>query len=804
MERLSAAVQQLLVDLLGRRATAADAGLEISLERSSPWPPWVTVLLVIGLASWVFWLYSREQGRRSTRWRVGLAAIRLSLVCLVLIMMYGWTVNRHRTDLPDLVVVLDDSRSMAIEDQPDRPEHDAKLTARLRRAGLVAASRWHQALSLLIDPEQGWLARLARRYRLQVYRVAGTARLVTPDPQGQFGAALRQIAPQQPASRLGVGLQQILEAQRGRPTAAVVLLSDGITTSGATLEDAAELARRRAIPLYLVGLGSEHPPRDVRLSDLIVEEAVFVDDVVRFDFQIQHDGFAGRTVAVQLADETGQVLDRQEIPLSEFAGAQPVRLSYRPSAAGVHQYIIEASALPGEFSHENNRLQRTVLVRDARVRVLMLQAYPSYEFRTLKHLLSRGVRRSDQERIIELTTVLQTADIELAAQDETAIQVFPVSREDLFSYDVLIIGDADPSLLSGSVMDNVAAFVKERGGGVVFIAGPRFTPLAWRETPLAQLLPIDLSTASTPPPTSVLSDAAAVVPTSLGLQTSYLQLGDTHAATDSIWRNLPGIYWFVAAPDLRPAARVLAEHGSLRSADESAWPIISMQFVGAGKVVFHGTDETYRWAQHLGNDIYHARYWLQLIRYLSRSKLLSSGEVAEVLTDRSSYLQGEAIRIQTRFFDDRLAPPNDDGVRVGLAASDGRRRELGLRREAAVRGTFSGFVNDLDPGDYRVWLTAPAIEPLPTARHFRVEPPAGEAAELQMKSQEMQAAAAASRGQFYRIHEVDRLLAELPRGRRVRLKSLPVQPIWNSAWLASLFVALIAAEWIVRKKVGLV
>ena len=45
------------------------------------------------------------------------------------LMLYGWTVQRHRTDLPDVVVVLDDSASMGLVDQYD----DASLAAEIKR-----------------------------------------------------------------------------------------------------------------------------------------------------------------------------------------------------------------------------------------------------------------------------------------------------------------------------------------------------------------------------------------------------------------------------------------------------------------------------------------------------------------------------------------------------------------------------------------------------------------------------------------------------------------------------------------------
>ncbi len=71
-------------------------------------------------------------------------------------------------------------------------------------------------------------------------------------------------------------------------------------------------------------------------------------------------------------------------------------------------------------------------------------------------------------------------------------------REELFAFDVVIFGDVNPSFLSASVLANLHDFVAEKGGGVAFIAGPLFTPLAYRNTPLEPLFPIDLATAIEP------------------------------------------------------------------------------------------------------------------------------------------------------------------------------------------------------------------------------------------------------------------------------------------------------------------
>lgn len=801
---------QTLTDAADFLLARTSSGEETSRSHSWPWPPSVTIVLLVLVTAVVLAAYWREVGT-ARRWqRAGLAALRLALVVLVLFMLYGWMLHRHRTELPDLVVLLDDSTSMTSLDHYDEPLR-SRLRKRLQASGGGDGTRFELAKLLLLERDAVLLTQLRTHYNLKFYLVGATARVQSWEASGAeasvdraWRAGVRRLEARETASRLGKGVRDVLEAQRGRPTAAIVMLTDGVTTEGKTIAEVAEYARRKTVPLYLVGLGNDRPPRDVRLSDLLVDEVVFVGDLVTFDFKVSGTGYAGQRVAVRLT-ESGRptpVLAEDAVTLGADGESLSARLAYRPLKPGDYEYVVDAGPLAGEANRENNRQTRRVKVRDETLRVLYVQEYPSFEFRFLKNTLNRELKRDSQEKAIALTTVLQEADPEYAALDETAATVFPVNREELFAYDVLLLGDVNPSYLSRSVLDNIVAFVETRGGGLVVMAGPRHMPLAFRETPLARLLPIDINTATVPPPEAVLTTPITVTPTRLGLASPQMQWETPLAANLRAWRALPPIYWLLPAADLRPGARVLAEEAGHTGVGGAALPVVSMQFVGAGKVIFHATDETYRWARHPAGERYFATYWLQTLRYLSRPKLLAGSRAAELTADREEYRAGDPVRLRLRFFDDRLAPAADDGVTLVLEQEGRQRRQIKLHRDALSRGIFEGVLSDLPEGAYNAWVAAPTLPGQPPAQRFSVVAPPGEQARLEMDAADLQRAAQVAQGKYYTLQTADQLGKDLPRGRQVRIESLPPTPVWNSPLVAALFVLLITAEWLGRKRVG--
>jgi len=790
--------------LIGENLSADPGGLETAIQAAWPLPPGVIALLLLVVAALVLLVYWHESPSAGRFWKLLLAATRTCLASIVVVMLLGWTVQRHRTDLPDLVVVLDDSASMNVVDPYDDSALAAEIKRRLAQLQLHEPTRLNLAKALLLGEKYDLLSELNRHYNLRCYLAGSSARSVVGN-SSDISEVIRDVVADETASRLGNCLRDVLELQRGRPTAAIIMLTDGITTEGRSLSDAAELARRKSVPLLVVGLGSDRPPRDLRLTDLLAEEAAFVGDMLHFDVKLSAEGYTGTATVRLTRSGESAALAEQTVSLDNGEASRSIRLSHRAEEPGEFDYVVEVVPRDGEAITENNHLTRKIVVREETIRVLLVQAYPSYEFRFLKQMLLRelNAQESAEGKAAGFRTVLQEADLTYGETDKTAERTFPASRDELFRYDVLIFGDVNPALLSPSIMNNIYEFVTVRGGGLIFIAGPRYTPLAYRDTPLAPLLPMNIDTVTLPDPDAVIGETFRPRLTPLGHASPIMQLADTAAANEKLWREeLTPLRWFASIADLRPGVRVLAEHPTRRTSGGMPLPIICLQFFGAGKVVLQATDETHRWRFRIG-DTYFARYWIQTIRYLCRSKLLSGEGAIELATDREEYRRGDEVNLRVRFFDERLAPAQDDGVMVIVERDGGERRNLKLHRHTSERGIFEGSAGPLADGSYRAWVAAPAVTGKPPSRTFAVIAPPSELARIQMDAAELREAAKVSSGKYYTFATAGKVLSDLPRGRQVRIESLPPQPIWNAPGLAGLFVALLAAEWLLRKRVGL-
>ena len=759
------------------------------------WPPWLALLAVLAVVGYVVWVYRRDAAAVPLMKRIGLAALRLGVLLAAAAMLTEISLVVIRTGLPSCAILIDTSASMKL---PGRP-------ASTSGTATPGPDRLALAQEILTKDNGEFLEQLLGKFQLRLYQFSETAvpfeqTDVTDRDQLQRALAeIRRLKAEGKQTRPAPALRKVLSDLRGHVPSAAIVFTDGVASvsNADQLSQAATAVRQQGVQIYAVGLGSDEALRDVQLDDLVVDEIAFVGDPVLFAARLRTFGYAGETLTVKLRDvETRQVLASQQVKAGADGRPVKIELLYAPEAAGEFDYRLEVELQSGETNPENNSQIRHVSVREEKIHVLLVDRTPRYEFRYLKQLLER-------DKSIELKTLLQEADLEYAQEDRTAVNHFPVRHEEIAEFDVFILGEISPTSVPEAAWKEIAERVRTAGAGVIFITGPQQPFADFAGSALEPLLPFEIADVKPPDPTVSILEGFHPVLTLEGRKGSHLfRLADSEADSLLVWNQLPDWYWFVPIYKTKPGAVAFVEHPT-KSGLQGKLPLILVQRFGAGKVLYHATDETWRWRYRSG-DAYFGRYWIQAIRYLSRSRLIGKDRAAELMTDRLIYEQSEPVLLRARFQDDRSLPPPGEPVVVTVERQGGRRQTVSLSSTPQLPLVYEGAAKSLSEGEYHAWITSPVAESAPATADFRIEAPVRELQQRALNKNDLEQACRIANGRYYSWSDADRLPGELPPGTPIRLDSDQPIPLWNRGELLCVLAGLLAAEWWFRKRCRLV
>jgi hypothetical protein len=819
--------------------------------------PWLVAAFAVGACGLIGVVYYVERTVARVR---ALPALVLAGLCAcfallaLTVLLPQIRLDFERQAWPDIVILVDDSQSMSTTDgyqDPRVQEIADKLAERLPKDGseLSQANRLGLARALVARGDADWLSILLskRKFKLHIYHCSTkAARIADVTEVNQLTdgrAALDSLAadPSHDSSQLGAAVRQVLNDFRGSSLAAIVMLTDGVTTEGEDLVKVSKYAGQSGVPLYFVGLGDNQKPRDLILHGLQVEETVYVNDRVVFEVRLTGNGYPDLSVPIRLREKgKDKVLAEQTVKVENGRDVK-VKLVHQPTEKGEKTFVIDVPVQPGEASEENNRVERIVFVQESKlIKVLYVEGYPRYEFRFIKNLLERESALTKGNKSIDLKVFLLSADAagdkDWASQDKSAFEEKKegvrisrqdfLTKEELNKFDVVIWGDVNPKPKEYPQMKdylkNVAEFVKEKGGGFLMIAGTQFAPHAYKDTPLKDILPIDLVREPPREPLAGLAKGYRPELTPVGRQHPIFRFSSEEQENDAIWGKLQPLRWHSEGYKPKRAAEVLALYPGLKTApaagdevnedrprrDNEDRALVVQQFMGAGRCLFFGFDETWLW-QYREDLLHFNQFWIQTVRYLARSH---QGRIEIRLDRQTPYRRGEPIKVSVRFPDDAPAPGPEVGVKVAVERQppkDSKQTEsevetLTLAKLEGSRATYEGLLTHTPEGEYHFWLREPVDTGEKPRAECRVLAPPTEMENVQMNKADMEEAAQLSHGRFYTLAEADRLTAELPSGTRVTINAPgPPRILWNEPIVFLLAILLITTEWILRKRANL-
>jgi hypothetical protein len=646
--------------LFGPTVQAHGGSQEWSLGHEGLDPGWAFILFLV-FAAVTFWSYRRFAPDVPPWRRLVLTALRVAFVAVFLALLVkpvlNITINEPIRE--KLLVLLDASQSMAFADKRDRLD-DLKRAA--IGAGLLdpagglsqglpadalkvkSITRWDLLNRIAANEKLDLWRRLAKKADIEIYRFgrdAANASLQADSGEDfQISAVtglLKTIHPDQPATAIGESLREVLRENRGQPVAGIFVVTDGGNNSGLPPAEAAQVAREQNVPLFVFGMGIVTPP-DLILQDLTGPKLAFVKERIVVKAKLRYQGISEKKSVTATLTADGKELDRQTIAIGQD-GESDVEFAFIPQEIGDLKLEAAIPALPEETATDNNTTSTKVRIIDNKVHVLFVEQQPSWEFRYLLEYMQRDRRLSVRSVLIDGEPGLDKI------KDSPFLPALPDNRTAFFENEVIIIGDVDPADLGETRMKIINQWV-EAGGGVIFLAGPKFNPLAYKGTPLEPILPVVAETRL--PPNQIGQRSVELIQlkrTVLGESSPYLQLSTDPTENEKIWSSFRGVRWTAPIAKAKPTAQVLlVDTRADRASREGPQPVIAVQEYGAGTCIYIGTNETYRWRSNTGEK-YYSRFWGQLMESLSLQRLQGASALTQLKVERPQYYVGEKIVI---------------------------------------------------------------------------------------------------------------------------------------------------------------
>ncbi len=727
------------------------------------WPWWATLGLVAAFAAAAGWGYLRPPAALSRRRRASLTGLRLAVFLLILVLLARPVREESATaDRPVVAVLLDRSRSMAIADAGGARRLDAA----------AAAIRDHVMPALADD------------VRVDLW---GVGERLEP-------LELATVRPEARWSDLTGALAEIEERYAGQDLAGIVLVSDGADT-GAGVPDAPA-----GPPVFTVGVGAREPARDREVLDVSAGPPAAAGSAIDLAFSTVAHGFDGEPFDVRVLED-GRVIRVVTVdPPADGAVARTV-VPVSPKGEGATLYTVEIPADEGGLVAGNNARRVLVPPRARPRRVLLVEGGPGYEHSFLKRVL-----RGDPGIVVDAVIDKGRNDlgertfyVQGAADRAGALAGgYPATREALFRYDAVILGNVEPARLRPRQVDDTAAFVSERGGGLLVMGARSFEGRGFQGTPLEALLPLALREEGR---AGVLDAGAAagapprVAPTPDGERHPIMRLGARVEETAAGWAAMPALGRVVPLGPPRPGAAVLAV-----AAGEAARPVVAVQRFGRGRAMVFAGEASWRWRMLApSTDRTYERFWRQTARWLAGG----APDRAALRVDGGRYA-GEALRIEVAAADERFAPLTGARVRVRVRDPNGGEREHAAPPRPGAPGRYAVEIAPRGPGVHRVTAVVEhdggVIEPAAAAVLVGGADP--ELSEPRRHDRVLRGFAEAAGGRAFDLAGI----GGLPVAVRAGLGPPPapvLRDAWDTVWAFLLIAGLLSAEWGLRRRWGL-
>jgi len=735
-------------------------------------PGEIIFILMIGFGVLSWYLYMKTATKVGETRRKVLLAIRLSIIALAFFILAVPTLRNERTrDSVITAVLLDTSRSMSLP--------DATLE------GGAKGERFEAATKLLLGKggsDKGMGGKLSEFSKVYNYtfdkdlkRVVNFDKVKDDGQQTNIFRAVRDLD-----SEL-----------QGAPLASVLVLTDGCRNVGGSCEDAAALLKSRNVPLHIVGIGDPRPSKDYEVSSISAPRRVRRNTEVEIFATLRYTDFPDKPFKVSVS-RGDTVLLSKEIKPDKDTDIKRVKLNFTPDFEGSATCKVSIAPDSAEKIVDNNSKEFLMEIRDDRLPVLYIEGSPRLEYRFLRRALYR-------DKDFRLVGILRLAKNRFYVQgaDSTESYLsegFPATRDQLFHFEAIILGDIEASYFSAEQLAMLEDFVKKRGGGLLMLGGVNsFGSGKYSGTPIAKLLPLEITNSDG----SYSDDQYKSVVVKGALSHPVMRLSDDMEISRKIWEKMPELIGMTPVRGLKTGAQLLLA----REKDNK--PLLAVQNYGEGRVASFTSGGSWYWRMSVpASDEFHERFWKQLVRWL----VVGAKQQISVEADADVYTIGSQVSLRAEVLKQDLSPANDAVVIAAIEDPLKNTQEIPMQWILSQEGVYQCSFRVDELGDYSVKVRIEGWKVDPVETDFKVSEPYMEFSNAGLKEDSLREMAKATDGKYYTVAEAKDAAAEMEKNVKAALAA-GIQPqdfeIWDMPVLFILLILMLSAEWIVRRRGGL-
>ncbi|MFN7138468.1 MAG: VWA domain-containing protein [Limisphaerales bacterium] len=740
-----------------------------------------TWVIVLGLIVWLGagWLCIANWKRNGRKKNIAiLEGLRFLLITLIAFTLLRpeFIQSVKRSDDPEIAVLIDDSGSMMTRDivasGPNAGTNNLSQANLPSTNGALTRAEW-----------------LEQKRAAEFWKpLEKSGRVIVEN----FASAVQTTNATGKTEEPGTDLNRVLEnaAQRPGNVKAVLLLTDGDWNSGKSPLIGAGRLREQNIPVFSVAVGRETPVPDVVLENVIAPSYGLLGEQIAIPFRVRSHLDREVTAEVTLTDPTWDDIKREiTIPAN---GEITETILWLPRAIGEATLTLKVPVQPEEAIVENNEQTFRINIREDKLKVLLVDSLPRWEYRYLRNALARDPG-------VEMNSILFHPEIGVGGGRDY-LPEFPNTKEAIAKYDVIFLGDVGigENELTEAQTELIKGLIEQQSSGLVFLPGRRGRQSTLLKTPLSELYPVVLDEARREG--VGLQNEAQLMLSTIGRRHLLTRFDSDENQNDELWKMLPGFFWSAAVEKSRPGSEVLAVHSSLRNSF-GRMPLLVTRSAGTGKVLFMGSDSAWRWRRGV-EDKFHYRFWSQVVRWMSHQRHLSEDEGIRLSYSPETPHVGDTLFLQSTVMDTSGYPAENETLVGRIISPDNRSERLEF---SAVEGGWGVFKSSFAPqqgGKYKIQLTSEKNQ-RKLETEITVNQPQREKIGQPVNAEILREIANITGGASVSYEQLDEILQKIsllpepkPVEKRIRLWS---SPIWGG-----IILFLLGVYWTGRKLAGMI